>query len=423
MNISKLKRLGVKAWLLAFAVTSLTACKITFSEDGIIIDPNGDSSSTPAETAECGGTTSGVNWGALLEHDCPNLSDYNLFADPTDPTSGPNSGGLPYDLSTQLFTDYASKYRFVFVPEGTQVQYSEHESFVFPVGSVLVKTFAMPADTAFRGQNELIIETRLLIKREEGWVARPYYWETPNDATFLITGKTIEGMATTHNGVEMTFDYGIPKATSCTSCHSVVPLLQGPDDTRTAIFKAIGPKARFLNKDYDYDGIVANQLQHWEQQGILAGLPADFGSIEQAAIFEDNTDLSSLDGDELDHAARSYLDINCAHCHRSELTLPEPNYAGPAGSSGLTVEYNRDYAENPASFGVCKTAVAGGKTEYPYDVVPQDADSSYLYFRMSTLDPRHKMPELGRNTVHEEGVALIYNWINNLPAESCSPQP
>lgn len=423
MSLTKLKKLALKGSAIAIATAALAACNIQIGPDGITITQgDGTGSGSDPVSTECGAVTNGVNWGALLEKNCANLSDYNLFADPTDPTKNPNAGGIPYDLTTQLFTDYASKYRFVFIPEGEQVQYSEHEAFEFPLGSVIVKTFAMPSDTAFRGENELVIETRLLIMREDGWVARPYYWGTPDDATLLITGKNIEGMTTTHNGESMEFTYGIPKATSCTSCHSVVPLIQDSDDMRQPIFKAIGPKARYLNKDYDYDGVIANQLQYWEQQGVLAGLPADFAQVSEAATFSDTSDLSQINGEELNHAAKSYLDINCAHCHRSDLTLPEPNYAGPAGSSGLKVEYNRSYAEDPAKFGVCKTAVAGGHEDYPHDVIPQNADESYLLFRMSTTDPRHKMPELGRSTVHQEGVALIRKWINNLPAAACSPQ-
>jgi len=420
MNISKIKNIVLKGSVMVFAITLLSACKIVFKDGDVKVKPGDGANTGPVS---CSSQTEGVNWGALLTENCANLSDYNLFADPADPTTNPNSGGIPYDLSTALFTDYASKYRYAFIPEGEKATYSEHEAFEFPLGTVLVKTFAMPENTADREGNELVIETRLLILRESGWVARPYYWETTADATLAITGKSIPGMTTTHNGEELNFTYGIPKATSCTSCHAVVPLLAGPDDTREAIFKPIGPKARFLNSDFDYDGLVMNQLSYWALNGKLENLPADLESVSQAPTFNDQTDLDQLNGEELNDYAKAYLDINCAHCHRSELSLPEPLYAGPAGGSGLQVEYNRTYEENPGKFGVCKTPVAGGHSDYSADVVPLNADDSYLLFRMSTNDERHRMPELGRSTVHGEGVALIRKWINNLPSASCSPAP
>lgn len=369
----------------------------------------------------CNASGRGVNWNAVMTEVCPYLSDYRLFQDSTDPTANPTTGGVPYELSTALFTDYTTKYRFVFVPEGQSVTYDGDEVLEFPVGTVITKTFALPENTAFRDGAETIIETRLLIHREHGWVAIPYYWSSSDDATLAITGKSLPGMTTNHNGADISFTYSVPKASDCTSCHSIVPILQGPDDKRQPIFLPIGPKARYLNKDHQYaNGTVYNQLLYWSEGGILEGLPADFTTVPQAPAFDEQTTISALSDAELIDTAEAYLDINCAHCHRSGLALPE-NYAGPAGSSGLQVEYTRNYADDPGKFGTCKTAVAGGHPDYSADVVPQDSGDSYLLFRMATNDNRHRMPELGRAIVHQEGVALIESWIDHLPAASCTP--
>jgi uncharacterized repeat protein (TIGR03806 family) len=374
----------------------------------------------------CEQQVEGVNWEALLNSDCAKLSQYNLFADASNSTKGANGNGIPYDLSTPLFTDYASKYRFVFVPEGKKATYSEHEVMEFPVGTVLVKTFSMPANTANRGVNETAIETRLLINRTDGWTSLPFYWDSTDDASYIVTGKTV-AMNITHNGEPLSFNYGVPQKNQCTNCHAVVPVLQNSDDKRKSIFKPIGPKARFLNTDYDYGDQVENQLLHWENAGILSGAPVNKTTIDTAPIFKDSTDISGLTHDELNKTARAYLDINCAHCHRDEsLTIPEANYAGAAGDSGLTLEFNRIFEDDTVRFGVCKTAVAGGHpadesgyNAFPRDVIPQHADKSYLVFRMNTNDGRHKMPELGRGSIHSEGVTLISAWINTLPANNC----
>ncbi|OUR67052.1 hypothetical protein A9Q73_06315 [Bermanella sp. 47_1433_sub80_T6] len=404
---------------------------------GALLSACGSDSDTPADIGSGGGggdpifdlctqEVTGVNWEALLTENCAKLSHYNLFTDATDPTTGANENGLPYDLSTPLFTDYATKYRFVFVPEGETATYSEHEVMEFPVGSVLVKTFSMPADTANRGVNETNIETRLLIHRADGWTSLPYYWDSADDASYIVTGETV-AMSITHDGEPLSFDYGVPQKNQCTNCHAVVPVLQDANDKRKSIFKPIGPKARFLNYDYDYGDQVENQLLHWENAGILSGAPVDKTTITTAPLFKDSTDISGLTNEELNNTARAYLDINCAHCHRDEsLTIPEANYAGAAGDSGLTLEFNRNFEENTGRFGVCKTAVAGGYpadesgyNAYPRDVIPQHADKSYLVFRMNTNDGRHKMPELGRGSIHSEGVELISAWINSLPSNNC----
>ena len=400
-------------------------------------DSSDDSGSNPTGSAlnagagaptgaegNCSATTNGVNWDALMTEVCPKLSDYNLFTDASDPTAGPTRGGVPYDLSTALFSDYTSKYRFVFVPEGKTVGYNPSEALDFPVGTVITKTFALPENTAMPDGAELVIETRLLIHRVDGWMALPYYWSSESEATLAIAGKRLTDLTTINNqGQTLTFDYAVPKAADCNSCHSIVPDLAGPDDQREQIFLPIGPKARCLNKDFSYpDGTVYNQLQYWSEGELLTGLPADFNSVEQAPVFNDETHIPSLSDAELNDKARAYLDINCAHCHRADLTLPA-DYAGPAGSSGVQLEYNRVYADSPGKFGVCKDPVAGGKEGYPYDVIPGNADESYLLFRIETTDSRHKMPELGRSTTHQEGAQLIRSWIDQLPSASCSPMP
>ena len=58
-----------------------------------------------------------VNWDALENDNLEKLSDYNLFTSSCDPTRDAH-GGIAYDLNTPLFSDYTSKYRFVFVPDG-----------------------------------------------------------------------------------------------------------------------------------------------------------------------------------------------------------------------------------------------------------------------------------------------------------------
>ncbi len=430
MKIINFLKIPMKVSSLILMGSLLSACgSDSESEVTTTPDPVDDPGSivTPDPDVDlCAQEVPGVNWQALLTENCESLSDYNLFSDAGDPTQNPSERGIPYDLSTPLFTDYATKYRFVFVPEGETASYSANEVMEFPVGSVLVKTFSIPQNTANRGVNETNIETRLLIHRESGWIALPYYWETQSDAKFIVTGKTIADVNIIHNDEEMTFDYAVPLASQCTACHSVVPIRQDENDVRPSIFKPIGPKARFLNNEYEYTNHTMNQLAHWEDQGILTGAPADKSTISSAPVFKDSTDITALSNGDLNLTARAYLDINCAHCHRSELTIPEEHYNGAAGDSGLRVEFNRDFDEDPAKFGVCKTAVAGGSDKdengdviYPRDVIPARADKSYLLFRMNTTEARHKMPELGRSSIHSEGVKLIEAWINAMPANDC----
>ena len=362
----------------------------------VVLEPPVDldnPNSPPIETeALCKTEGTGMNTSALVA-DCPNLSDYRLFADPENPLDDPNGGGIGYDLTTPLFTDYANKFRFLFLPEGAQAIYRDQDVFDFPVGTVIAKTFTIQADFRDNTSAQDIIETRLLIHRKEGWTALPYIWnENKTEAVLTVTGGTREVTWIDHDGEQRSTNYIIPNTNNCTNCHGEDELIP------------IGLKARLLNKDFDYDNGPENQLDHWTELGLLAGAPEDKGSI----------DTIPLEGDtsaDLDSLARGYLDINCAHCHQP--------LTGAADTSGLFLEYYRPYG---TEVGKCKPPVAAGEGSggLGYVIVPGDAAASIMDFRMDSSEPEVRMPEIGRTIVHREGVQLIRDWINAMDPVDCS---
>jgi parallel beta-helix repeat protein len=332
-----------------------------------------------------------------VEVDCNNLAAYNLFADPSDPRQGANSG-IGYDMITPLFTDYAQKYRFIFVPEGKQAAYSSRESLDFPVGTIIAKTFTMPRDFLNEAAGEEIIETRLLIHRKEGWKALPYIWRDDlSDADLTLAGGSREVSWIHSDGGSRSTNYVIPDANSCKNCHSMARPESGSGVNMETVIVPIGPKARFLNQDGLYSGETVNQLSYMEQQGVLVGLPEDLGSIDTVPHWDDPAA-------DLQNRAKGYLDANCAHCH---------NPGGFGSNSGLFMEYWR---ELDTSYGICKTPVAAGAGSggLRFAIVPGDADSSITPYRMNSNEPDVRMPEIGRSVVHDEGVALVREWINSL---------
>jgi parallel beta-helix repeat protein len=355
------------------------------------VDP--DNPEPPLDTAAlCSAAGTGVNSEALVA-DCPNLSDYRLFADASNPLENPNSGGLIYDLNTPLFTDYANKYRFVFVPEGTQAAYRSKEVFDFPVGTVIAKTFTIQSDLRDNSSAEDIIETRILIHRRDGWVALPYIWnQAKSDAVLAVTGGTQTVSWTDINGIRQSTNYLIPNTNNCANCHGEKELIP------------IGPTARSLNKEYSYSSGSANQLSHWTMQGILLGAPTDTSTIDTIPLWGDTTA-------DLDDRARGYLDINCAHCHQPDI--------GAADTSGLYLEYYRPFG---TAVGECKPPVAAGEGagDLDYDIVPGNAEASIMHFRMDSNEPQVRMPEIGRSVIHTEGVQLIRDWINAMSPMDCA---
>ena len=332
------------------------------------------------------------------------LSQWELF-DQRDGELIPRDA-MVYDLKTPLFSDYALKLRTLRVPKGTAIQAVDDE-LIFPLGTVISKTFYYPrgAPQASEGRSLVqkaeeaqqveslnmsrvrLLETRLLIKTLVGWQALPYVWNADqSDATLEVAGESFA--LTLVQGRERTdFDYMVPDANQCSSCHGV----NGTE------LKPIGLKVQHLNKNRAYGSRVQNQLAHWQQIGLLEG---SIASAPATATWNDPR--ASLDA-----RARAYLDVNCSHCHSA---------AGAANSSGLLLDRGD---HDPVHLGICKPPVATGRASGndSYSIVPGSPRKSIMVYRMQSTEPDIAMPELGRSLVHREGVALISQWIKAMDGE------
>lgn len=315
----------------------------------------------------------------------PWLSDYGFFTGPLADLR-PAENVVAYDLNAPLFSDYAEKSRFVYFPDGTTAEYDGREVLDFPEGAVIIKNFYYDDHTT-EVVARRIIETRLLVKREGEWQPLSYVWdEAQTNAKFAILGANVPVRWTNANGMERELEYVVPDLNQCKSCHAF------GGKTRP-----IGPSARQLNKPYAFAASNVNQLDYLTTGGWLKGLPpvADRPRLANYHEHENN---------ELDARALAYLDANCGHCHRPE---------GSAKTSGLDLTV---YETDPYRRGVNKPPVAAGKAsgDRLYSIVPGEPDASILLYRMEHNDPAIAMPEIGRKLVHEEGVALIREWISKM---------
>lgn len=305
---------------------------------------------------------------------------------------------IEYDLNTSLFSDYASKLRTLYVPEGKLASFHDFEAFDFPTGTMVTKTFYYQANNAghvYLGAHDGIapdgvangdtvirpIETRLLIKQHNGWDALPYVWRG-DDAYLAITGELIYLQSTSGKHLP----YLVPSKNQCASCHAA--------NHTTGEIRPLGLKARHLNRPHPIE--PDNQLALLAAKGWLQGLPS-VASLPKNAVFQDSTES-------IDHRARSYLDINCGHCH---------NPQGPADTSGLLLDY-QDH--DVRAMGECKPPIGAGRGSggLNYAIVPGQAELSILSARMASRDPAVMMPELGRSLVDTQGVSLIDQWINQM---------
>ena len=175
-------------------------------------------------------------------------------------------------------------------------------------------------------------------------------------------------------------------ANQCLSCHE-----------QNGKYVPIGPTARNLNGPCVADSAV-NQLEQWVKTGVLTGAPQ---SAERPVLATFDNEASGS----LDHRARAWLEVNCAHCHNPE---------GSARTSGLDLT---SIQLDPAKFGVFKSPVAAGKGTggRRYDIIPGKPDDSILMYRIESEEPGARMPNLARSMVHHESNQLIRDWILSMP--------
>jgi uncharacterized repeat protein (TIGR03806 family) len=323
------------------------------------------------------------------------LSQYALFSgDPKAQVPAP--GVIPYDLNSALFSDYADKFRFVKLPQGAHASYRAEEVFDFPVGTVIAKTFAYPRDARDPSQGRRLIETRILKHDADGWVGLPYIWnKEQTEAVLDVAGDTALVSWIHIDGRTRTNNYIIPNVNQCKGCHK-------SGDTMLPI----GPKARHLNRDFAYADGTENQLNHWAKLAALVGAPAP-QQAPRMAVWNDPKTGS------LDDRARAWLEINCAHCHSPQ---------GPARNSGLDLLASQ---RNPTAFGIYKPPVAAGigSGGLSFDIVPGEPDRSIIVYRIASTHPGVMMPELGKRLLHEEGVALVRQWIAAMRGRSARKTP
>jgi uncharacterized repeat protein (TIGR03806 family) len=339
---------------------------------------------------------------------CENLSAYRFFTGFEDDGRHVwNDGVVPYDLNTPLFSDYTVKLRAIYVPPDGETaawrpfEEAIDEAFMFPVGSVLIKTFAVAEDLRDPSSPVDVIETRLLVHAAQGWRAHTYIWnEERTDAFRRAIGREGVELEWTHtDGTRRhTNDYLIPSERDCRNCHG----------SGSAGLRLLGPRApQMLGRE---------ALSSLQGAGLVAAEPSEHVAEPFPSWNADGTTVVSLDdmdGAALDWHARSYFDANCAACH---------NPTGNTEGAGLDL---RVHVRDIEKLGICKTPSAAGSEAQggrAYDVVPGAPDASVLIFRVESSytqwdHANRRMPPRGRSIPHDEGVALLRRWIEWLDSD------
>jgi uncharacterized repeat protein (TIGR03806 family) len=320
------------------------------------------------------------------------LSQLGAFASLS--TLEPSDVFVPFALNEPFWSDGARKARWIALPnDGThdtpaeQVAFSPSGDWSFPTGSVLMKHFELPLDETDPALTTRL-ETRFLVHGEdERWYGVTYRWRPDQgDAELLTTGASADYTVALGGGGSRAQSWAFPSREQCGFCHNA------------AAGGALGPRTHQLNGDllYPSTGRTDNQLATWGQLGMLAPAPdpVTLASLPRARAHADPTAS-------LEERARSWLDANCASCHRP--------------GSGNRALFDARLATSLADQGLVYGAVIDALgIPYSYVVTPGSAPLSILWHRAAAVGTPEAMPPLAKGLVDERGVELLSAWIQRV---------
>ncbi len=273
----------------------------------------------------------------------------------------PNDKFEVLELNSKLFTDYSYKQRLVNIPDGKTIEKTSNGELIFPDGTILTKTFFYPYDERDWSKGKKIIETRLEVKEKNTWNIATYVWNDEQTDAFLnMDGKKVSVNWINSDGNNQKIKYEVPSSNQCVLCHQSNSEV-GP----------IGPTLKNLNLLVKRNGLNINQLSHLQSTGFLT----DF-SVENIGSITNYEDPNNT----LDERFKSYLFINCAHCH---------NPKGWEESSKKPYDFRYETSIN--NMGII------GREDKLYRVVNNG-----------------RMPYLGTTIKHHEGVEIINEYIKFL---------
>lgn len=289
--------------------------------------------------------------------------------DPDNPRE-PAPGLIPYETAHQFWSDGADKQRWLALPEGERIVIGDDGVWALPVGSVVVKQFAVAGD---------VVETRLYMHHADGWAGYSYGWNAARtDAEYNSTGRIVS----TQSGQ----GWPIPSSLQCVQCHTA------------AAGRTLGLRTEQLAGElyYPSTGRVAQQLATLTNIGLFENPPSTPMDVEALP----SRSSSSASTEEL---ARAYLDVNCASCHR-----PDSEFQGRS-------EFDARRTTPLADMGLCNVEprIASFGIDGAQLVAPGAPDLSIVVNRMVRRD-FNGMPPAGSLAADPLGLDAVEAWIASL---------
>ncbi len=323
------------------------------------------------------------------------LSQTGLFASVTNQT--PSPGVIPFSINAAHWADHATSERWLAIPGTEPVQLKADGNWQFPDGAVLAKTVAIEMERGVPASRRRL-ETQILHREQESWRPYTYVWNDDQTDAELAGAAGSDQVLKIRDpqapGGIREQTYRIASRAECQLCHN--PWVE----KKTTVYgvqtaSPLAVSTAQLNRAL-VGGSPVNQLARLQRLGWLAGkVPTSEGD---APRYVDPYDASA----DLNQRAKSYLHVNCAHCHQL--------HAGGSATIDLTFDTKLEKARavdvrpTQGTFGITHAKV----------IAPGDPLGSVLHYRMSKTGGG-RMPRLGSDEVDEPAVRMIHDWIAQLP--------
>jgi uncharacterized repeat protein (TIGR03806 family) len=324
------------------------------------------------------------------------LSETGLFSSTVEQI--PASGVTPFVINAPHWADHTMSQRWLAVPGDQPVSVDAEGSLTYPDGSVLAKTVSIEMKHG-SPESRRRLETQVLHREQGSWRPYTYLWNEEQTDAVLASADGSDQLLKIQDpsapeGLREQ-KYRFAARSECQLCHNAWV------DAKTTMMgvQSASPLAMSLsqlNREIPTDGGTQNQLTALHQSGWLNGsIPL---TAETSTGFVNPYDTSA----DLNQRARSYLHVNCAHCHQP--------HAGGSATIELTISSKLEDARllgiRPAqgTFGISHASL----------LAPADPLGSVLYYRVSKLGSG-RMPRIGSDEVDTAGVQLIHDWIAAMP--------
>ena len=304
----------------------------------------------------------------------PTLTETGIFSEMA--TLKPIASALPYTLNSTVWADGAEMKRWVILPEGEGVKILPSGEFKWPAGTVLVQHFDLVIDEKTSLRRKL--ETRILVLDQTGafGYGASYRWRARGQEADLVSPDGEEEVISikSQSGTLRQQTWPYPSSGLCYLCH-----------TPNAGF-VLGPKLHQLDRD---------QLHQWSTQKVFHQ-PLSEQEIKEAPQTCRTDDESAP----LTTRVRSYLDVNCAACHR------------PGGTgAGWDARFTTPLDEQGIIDGIVRNnlGIEEGKL-----IAPGDLAKSFLHRRMKAIGAPEQMPPVTRSVPDEKTLDVIAKWIKSI---------